>query len=365
MPRLPANPALRDLLLGAVLAGVAQVEITVGADQIDDPLVWHRLADLLILPAIALRRVTPLGAMAIGALGLAVEPLIGPAPVATPYLALLFLLASLGWYASTRVGLLGVGLTLLAGLTHDLTSRDFLLADLVVNVVIIVAAWAAGRLVRISTDRRVQAELEADRSARAAAAQERERIGRDLHDSMAHALTLITLQAGGARERTDQPIAIDALSSIERTGREALADMHRFLDLLGPTDGEAPGVSNITELVEGVRRGGLAVTLDLDAGDLPASVSTTVYRVVQEALTNVVKHSDASTARVVVRRDERTVKVEVNDDGCPTDALLSGSGRGLAGLRERLALFDGTLDCGGTPAGWMVAARIPLATDVP
>ncbi len=354
---------LRDLLLGAFLAAVAQVEITLGADQIDDPLAWHRLASLLILPAIALRRLLPLWSMAIAAVGLAVEPLIGPAPVATPYLVLLFLLSSLGWHASTRTGLAGLGLTLLAGLSYDLTRRDFLLADLVVNVVIIVGAWVAGRLVRVTTDRRVRAELEADRAPRDAVAQERERIARDLHDSMAHALTLITLQAGSARERSDQPVTAEALSAIERTGREALADMHRFLDLLGPAGGEAPGIGHLPELVEGVRRGGLDVTLDVDAGELPASLSTTVYRVVQEGLTNVVKHTEARAAWVVVRRDERTVVAEVTDDGQRTSARVNGSGRGLAGLRARLALFDGTLECDQTPTGWHVEARIPLSTD--
>ena len=351
------------MLLGVLLAVVAQVEVTLGADQIDGPLVWHRLACLLILPALALRRVAPLGASAVAALGLAVEPLIGPAPVATPYLVLLFLLASLGWYATTRTGLIGVGLTLMGGLTYDLTASDFVLADLVVNVVIIVMAWAAGRLVRVSTDRRVRAEVEADRAARAAVSRERERIARDLHDSMAHALTLITLQAGGARERTDQPVAADALSSIEHTGREALADMHRFLDLLGPGGGEAPGVGDIPELVDGVRRGGLAVALDLDPGELPASLSTTVYRVVQEALTNVVKHSDAGSAQVVVHRREQEILAEVNDDGHARTARVNGSGRGLTGLTERLALFEGTLESGSTPRGWRVRARIPLAPD--
>ncbi len=240
-----------------------------------------------------------------------------------------------------------------------------MLGDLVVNVVIIVMAWAAARLVRVSTDRRVQAELDADRAARDAVSRERERIARDLHDSMAHALTLITLQAGGARERTDQPVAADALSSIEHTGREALADMHRFLDLLGPGGGEAPGVGDIPELVDGVRRGGLDVTLDLDPGELPASVSTTVYRVVQEGLTNVVKHSDAASARVVVRRHEQGILAEVSDDGHARTARVNGSGRGLTGLHQRLALFDGTLESGSTPRGWRVEARIPLVPGTP
>ena len=174
--------------------------------------------DLLILPAVALRRVSPLASIAVAACGFAVEPLIGPAPVATPFLVLLFLLGSLGWYAATRTGLIGVGLVLVAGLTYDLTQGDVLLGDVVVNTSIIVMTWAAGRLVRVATDRRVSAEVESDRSARDAVARERERIGRDLHDSMAHALTLITLQAGSAR-RTDRQSRGGPGARVDRTHR--------------------------------------------------------------------------------------------------------------------------------------------------
>ncbi len=328
--------------------------------QIQGNLVAHHAVNLLILPALAVRRLSPIGSILIAAGGFALQPLMGEAPVATPYLALLFLLGSLGWHASTRTGAIGVTVTLAAGLLYDATTSDFRWADLVVNAVLIVMVWAVVHLMRRATDRRVQAELEADRAARAAATAERERIARDLHDSMAHALTLITLQAGGARERADEPLTRDVLGGIERTGREALADMHRFLGLLGPATGESPGIGHLPELVEGVRRHGLEVTLDVDVdADLPQSVGTTVYRVVQEGLTNVVRHSDAVTARVVVRREDREVVARVVDAGTARDAAVTGSGRGLAGLRERLALFDGTLESGCTGDGWSVEARIP------
>lgn len=363
MLRRPADPTWRDGLLAVALTVVAQVELALGADSVDGVLWWHQLSYLLILPAVTLRRRAPLLSILFAAAGLAVEPLVGPAPVATPYLVLLYLLASFGWYASTRVGLLGVTVVLLCGLLYDFTRQQILVADLVVNAVIIAMAWAAGRLVRISTDRRVRAELEADRAARDAVARERERIGRDLHDSMAHALTLITLQAGGARERTEQGVAVQAFGAIEEAGREALADMHRFLGLLGPgrDQGEAPGLGDLPDLVDGVRRGGLAVELDLCVDELPASVGTTVYRVVQEGLTNVIRHSEARRARVVVRREETSVLTTVTDDGRPRAPRTEGGGRGLAGLAERLSLFDGTLESARTDDGWCLEARIPLA----
>jgi signal transduction histidine kinase len=356
-------PSRRDLLLGTVLTVTAQIEVLLSADKHDGSLLPHVVTNLLILPGVTLRRVAPLLAVSLAAVGLAVEPLLGPAPVATPYLCLLFLLVCLGWYAGTRTGLVGLGLTLVAGLTYDLTTDDFLLADLVVNVAIIVMAWSAGRGMRIATDRRVRAELAADRAARDAVAEERERIGRELHDSMAHALTLITLSAGSARERTEEALAGDSLDAIERTGREALADLHRFLALIGPGEGEAPGLAHLADLVEGVRRSGLAVDLDLRLvpDELPASLSSTLYRVVQEGLTNVVRHSEARTARIVVSRDGSAVLARVTDDGIPVPARTTGSGRGLAGLRQRVGLFDGTLEAAPNSEGWCLEARIPIS----
>jgi signal transduction histidine kinase len=358
---LPRTPLTRDAVVAVGVAAVAQLELLLSADRVSGTLVWHQLSYLLIVPALLLRRRAPLAATMVAAAGLALDPLVGPAPVATPYLVLLVLLASLGWHASLRRGLVGVSVTLACGMLYDVTTDDFLLADLVVNVVIIVATWAAGRGLRVATDRRVAAELETDRREREAATAERTRIARDLHDSLAHALTLITLQAGGARERTAEPVAHEALSAIERSGREALADMHRFLGLLGRGEGEAPGVAHLPELVDGVAGHGLTVDLDVHPGEVPASVSTTVYRVVQEALTNAVRHSEATSARVSVQRCQGDLVTVVSTYGPRRPAPTGGGGRGIAGLRERLALFDGTLESGATDAGWRTEARIPVA----
>ncbi len=270
------------------------------------------------------------------------------------------MLASIGWYASLRVGVLGVTLVILGGLVYDLTRSDFLLADLVVNVVIIVVVWAAGHLLRVTTDRRIRSELAAERAATEAVTAERARIAGDLHDSLAHALTLITLQAGSARERTGESVAGDALTAIERTGRDALADMHRFLALLGPGAPDAPGIADLPALADSVRAGGLEVELDTEPGDITPGVSTTVFRVVQEALTNVVRHSDARVARVRVHRDGSVLVARICDDGATVAARTPGSGRGLSGLVDRVRVFDGTVTSGRTDSGWQVEARIPI-----
>jgi signal transduction histidine kinase len=348
-------------MLGAVVTAVAEMELLLNAASVSGTIGWHALAYLLILPTLGLRRVAPLVSAALAGVSLALEPVLGPAQVATPYLALLFFLVSLGWYASWRVGALGLAVVLGGGIVFDLTRPDFLLADLVVNVVILVAMWTAGRLLRVTTDRRVRSELAAERAAAAAVEAERARIAGDLHDSLAHALTLITLQAGSARERAEEPVASDALTSIERTGRDALADMQRFLALLGPGSPDSPGIGDLPGLVESVRAGGLEIDLDAEPGVVTAGVSTTVFRVVQEALTNVVRHSTAQAARVAVHRDGEMLVTRVTDDGEAVEARTPGSGRGLAGLAERVRAFDGTVTSGRTVDGWLVEARIPVS----
>jgi signal transduction histidine kinase len=233
------------------------------------------------------------------------------------------------------------------------------LADLVVNVVLLVATWLAGHGLRVSSDRRVAAELAADRAASVAVQEERARISRDLHDSLGHALTLITLQAGSARERTEDPVAVDALQTIETSGRQAVLDLHGFLELLEAAAPAAPGLAELPALVDGVRRSGLTVDLAVTAGPLPEGPSAAVYRVVQEGLTNALRHSDASHASVDVHREAASVVTVVTSSGHPTAPLTRGAGRGLVGLRERLAALGGSVESVATSEGWRLEARIP------
>lgn len=359
--RRPRTTWQRDLAIAVAVTAISEIELLLARDSVTGSLTAWAMSLLIIVPALALRRARPLLSVIIAAVGFAIDPLLGEAPVATPFLALLFLLASLGWYAGTRQGLLGVGAVLTGGLSSLILSGDANAADIVVNVAVIGGTWAAGHRLRRTSDRRVRAEVEADRAARDAVVAERQRIARDLHDSMAHALTLITLQAGAARERAAGGDDQALLAGIEATGRSALADMHRFLRLVGSADEESPGVGHLPELVEGARRGGLAVDLDATLpADLPHSVSTVVYRVVQEALTNVARHSDAGRARVGIGQEDGDVVVRVTNDGLPRPTPVVGAGRGLDGLRERLRLFGGEVSAGSTADGWQLVARVPL-----
>ena len=290
------------MLLAVAATALAEVEAWLAADQIDGPLAPHLVLNLLILPALAVRRTLPLASALVAAASLVLQPWAGPSPLAVGFLVLLVLLVSLGWHAGPRRGVLGLAFVCVGALVQEV-AHDAPLADLVVNGVLLVAAWAAGRGLRVAVDRRVAAELAADRAARVAVEEERSRISRDLHDSLAHALTLMTLQAGSARERATDAGSAAALGTVEQTGRAALEDLHGFLNLLSTAPGDPPGVQHLPGLVEGVRRNGLPVALVVSAGQIPTGMSTALYRVVQEGLTNVVRHSNATSAAVAVRRE--------------------------------------------------------------
>ncbi|MCK0113783.1 histidine kinase [Ornithinimicrobium sp. F0845] len=359
---LPRAVWRRDLLLGALVTAIAQLELAVLTSADGVPLSWL-LSNLVLLPALALRRLRPLAATVVAALGFAFPVSPPELGVATPFLVLIFLLASLGWHASLRDGAIGTACVLAAGLAREVTSQTPSLPDTVVNVVVIAGSWLTALLLRRAADRRVAAEIMADRAAREAVATERARITRDLHDSMGHALTLITVQAGSSRERATDDAVRALLGGIEGTARSALDDLHRLLRLGGSeSDGDgALGVAALPDLLGRLAGSDLPVELRDDLPDpLPSSMSTAVYRVTQEGLTNVLRHSDSPRARVRVGRDDDGgVLVRVEDDGPPRPVVVQRSGRGVAGLRERVALMGGTVESGPLDEGWLLEARIP------
>jgi signal transduction histidine kinase len=235
------------------------------------------------------------------------------------------------------------------------------------------AFWLAGVFVHA---RRRAVSLAArsaalQRQAGQAAAAERARIAWELHDIVAHHLSVIVLQAAGARA-SGQP-AGPALEKIEHSGRQALAETRRLLGVLRDPDEEAglapqPGIGELGALAASVRAAGLPVNLDID-GDLalPAAVDVSVYRIVQEALTNVLKHAGPARADVTIGYTEDTVTVEVTDNGTgePGSPAPAG-GHGLAGMRERVAVFGGELRAGPRPGGgFTVQARLPLGDGLP
>jgi signal transduction histidine kinase len=237
----------------------------------------------------------------------------------------------------------------------------------------ILVFWLAGVFVR---GRRQAAALAArnavlQRQAEQAVTAERARIARELHDIVAHHLSVVVLQAAGAR--ASGRASDRTLEKIEHSGRQALTEMRRLLGMLREQDEEPalapqPGLGELPALAESVRAAGLPVHLVVNGSGapLPAAVDVSVYRIVQEALTNVLKHAGSAHAEVSIGYVDDTVTIEVTDDGPGLEAAdlvwaeAAQGGRGLAGMRERVALFGGDLRAGPRPdGGFAVRARLP------
>jgi signal transduction histidine kinase len=242
---------------------------------------------------------------------------------------------------------------------------------------VVAGAWFLGRSVR---DRRLYTEalaknreLEAAQHelARQAVTEERLRIARELHDVVAHSMSVVAVHAGSGRmvAADDPPAAERALATIEDTTRSALHEMRRLLGVLraGGSDepaalAPAPGLDDVDALVADVVRSGVEVDLRVHGhpAGVPAGVDLSAYRVVQEALTNVLKHAGPARATVDVRYSEGAVTVEVADDGLGAAAPTVAGGHGLVGMRERVTMHGGTLDAGPAPdKGFRVSARFP------
>ena len=247
---------------------------------------------------------------------------------------------------------------------------------------VVVVGWLAGENTRV---RRVYAqelleraaERERERADRAlrAVADERLRIARDLHDIVAHAMSVIAIRSGVARVVLDtQPDEVrETLGIIEKTSKRALAEMRLLVGVLresedGPELTPAPGLSDLPDLIDQIGQAGVNVDLDIDsAGDtpaLPAGVDLSAYRIIQEALTNVVRHAGPTTAHVTVRHRHDQLEIQVVDDGAPVGRPPSptpeGRGHGLVGMRERVNLFGGTLSAAPTGSGFRVLASLPF-----
>jgi signal transduction histidine kinase len=230
--------------------------------------------------------------------------------------------------------------------------------------------WVAGRTVRLR--RLSEARLEREKAAaEAAIVEERARIARELHDVVAHAISVIVLQARGGRkllgEEPDQTRR--ALDAIDRTASQALGEMRRLLGLLRDSDEQLalappPTLARLDDLVRQVRAAGLPVetTVEGQPTELPPGVDLSAYRIVQEALTNALKHAGPASARVTVHIGNGALDVEVCDDGT-NRGDRDGTGHGLAGIRERVAVFGGDVEAGPrADGGYVVRARLPYAS---
>jgi signal transduction histidine kinase len=263
-------------------------------------------------------------------------------------------------------GLLSVGIN---------NSKTQSAGDWVWSLVTFTVAWAVGfglnqkfREADEARERAARLQREREEQARLAVADERARIARELHDIVGHSVSVMTVQAAGVRSllRPHQEREREALQVVEQTGREALAEMRRLVGVLrrpeeAPALAPQPSLEHVDKLVEQAREAGLPVALQVEGEpvQLAAGLDLTAYRLVQEGLTNAIKHANAHHAEVLVRYDDGYVEVTVTDDGTGGGGGDSG-GHGLVGMRERISVYGGDLDAGALPeGGYRLRARLP------
>lgn len=248
--------------------------------------------------------------------------------------------------------------------------------DIVFGALIIGGPWLAGVMMRLRRERErsltlrtVELERDRDERARAAVAEERARIARELHDVVAHAISVVVVQARGGRKvlDSDPAAARTALDAIERTGEQALAEMRRLLGMLRDDDDDErsrapqPSLERLESLAEEMRASGLPVELAVEGvpNGIPPGIDVSGYRIVQEALTNVLRHAGPAVARVGVRFSSDAVEIDVVDDG-RGGPNAPGAGNGLVGMRERVAVVGGEIEAGPVPeGGFAVHVRLP------
>ena len=237
-------------------------------------------------------------------------------------------------------------------------------------------AWLLGDATRIRRlyagtleERAQRLERERDERAERAVREERERIARELHDVVTHHVSVIVIQAGGALRVIDRrpDEARTALEAIAGTGRLALTDMRRMLGILGEQEASdpTPGLDRLDELLEQLRSAGLAVELVVEGEPRPLDpgLEVSAYRIIQEALTNTLKHASGGRARVVVRYLTDALEIAIEDErgpGAPANLEPPHEGRGLIGMRERAAMLRGTLIAHPTATGFLVTAQLPI-----
>ena len=379
--------------MALVAAGLALAELQEQPDPRDRGALNVAFVALQTLPLVARRR-WPFSVFAVAAGSLAVQGVLGFYGPIFALLAFNLAVYSLAAYGERRLAVGGV-LAWTAVLTLHLawfvaTARPQVavadLYDVFNDYVLLAAAWVLGQGVRQRRahtaeleDRAARLEREREEKARQAAIQERLRIARELHDVVAHSLSVIGVQAGAARLVLDaDPTptrAREAVASIEATANRAMAEMRRALGILRDGEGPGaaalaplPGLDQLPALLDQLRAAGLPVELTVQGTRRPlaTSIDLSLYRIVQEALTNALKHAGPARAQVVVCYGTRDITVEVTDDGRRAPSATSAQGTGTIGMRERVALFGGELRAGPRPdGGYAVRARLPISAGEP
>lgn len=356
-----------DLAVAAAVALAGLIEVWTNAAIA--PKAAALPCELALGAALAFRHRFPLVTIAaVAALG-TVEAAAG-VPLNEPWVPLAaYMIAtySLATRASNEQVLAGAGL-IVAAVSVQVADQHKGLGNFAFALVFLAPILLAGRTIRSRTKRADELEREQVVLANATAEAERRRIARELHDVISHSLGVLVLQAGAAEQVLDRDPerAREVLRSIRANGQEAIGELGTLLAVArGAIESSRepnPSLADLSRLVANTRQAGLDVELviDGDARELPPAVELSAYRIVQEGLTNALKHAHARSARVRVAYAERELEIEVSDDGAGT-ADSSGGRRGLVGVAERVSIFGGRFDAGpGAGSGWTLRAVLPL-----
>jgi len=391
LPRL--NPLVADGLLALVAAGLSLAQLQGFPSPRSRGALNVALVLLQTLPLVFRRR-APFTVFVVAAAAAAVQGTLQLRGPLFAFLALNLALYSLAAYGDHRLAVRAVAVWaclltvrlgyLIATSWPQVTISG--LSDVVDDYVLLAAAWTLGEGVRQRRvhaaeleDRAARLEREREEKARQAVIQERLRIARELHDVVAHSLSVIGIQAGAARLVLDadpDPTRVrEAVAAIEATANQAMAEMRRALGILRATEPSGvalaplPGLGQLPALRDQLRLAGLPVDLTVTGEPRPVatSIDLSLYRIVQEALTNALKHARATRAEVVVGYGAHDITVEVTDDGRgPPPSAARSQGAGTIGMRERVALFSGELQVGPrAQGGYAVRVCLPIPAEEP
>ena len=383
-----AHPRDVDLLVAFCLTLVFAVPFLLSGDSETE--FW---LSAIICMSLAWRRTRPVPAAAVQAAACLLQLYLVPVTGLPADIFVLAMVYSLAAFAPRWASLAGLGLALIGGvlfllryfiiLTPEVRLGLDALVAITISVVavdaVVLVSWTFGDLTRTRRlavqalqDRAHRLEVEREQERELAAADERSHIAREMHDIVAHSLSVIITQADGARYASadDPDIAPKTLGVIAETGRGSLREMRRLLGVLRGDDAAStrplPSLADIDELLESVKRGGLEASFSVSGTPrraLPTGAELTAYRVVQESLTNVLKHAGRDAhARVELQWTPAGLKLTVQDDGIGAASALhdDGAGQGIKGMGERLSLYDGTLDAApAAGGGFRVEAFIP------
>jgi len=363
----------------------AAIVLVAGASALDVALSHHGrfavpAAALIVLPLLGRHRYPFVAPAALWVVAASLSIVDGGLVTRTQGLFVAGLAAAflLGHLRDTEKGRVGLAIVLVCSGVIVYNDPDRSSGERVFTPLIFGIGWLVGFALRERTAqaaaaeaRAEQAERERETAARIAVAEERARIARELHDIVAHAVSVMVLQVGAVRHNLPAELAEDreALKDVEGAGRAALAEMRRLLGAMRREGDELdltpqPGLGSLAPLLEEIRRAGLPVELRLDGEPfpLPEAIDLSAYRIVQEGLTNALRHAKATHAEVVVRYHPHEIQIDIEDDGRGTGAG-DGLGQGLVGVRERVKLYGGEMSAGTIDGrGFVLSTRLPVTS---